>query len=291
MLPLTSLPTSGQLLKKSDYGAGLTVAFYQFDEARSKQIAEITSLRQTASSAEEEIDYVSRTYGVEDMKLRHMRSIGLRESESFTDVQVLNDRPFTFTIVPRTVTREDVRLDLTVRYAEQTVLNVKDVVVKNYETIALRGGRGEFGVREFAGPNGKESAPEKRSLFVTLTAAITVTRGLQNRPSDISRPTDQFGAKITLEPNDVFVLPSVVNRVPPRFVAGSIPKGSITLEGIVTPEGKVTNVRVLDTPDTAFNVKAIDAFRQYKFNPARLNGKPTYATYRETIVFGKPAPL
>lgn len=291
MLPLTSLPTSGQLLKKSDYGAGLTVAFYQFDEARSKQIAEITSLRQTASSAEEEIDYVSRTYGVEDMKLRHLRSIGLRESESFTDVQVLNDRPFTFTIVPRTVTREDVRLDLTVRYAEQTVLNVKDVVVKNYETIALRGGRGEFGVREFAGPNGKESVPEKRSLFVTLTAAITVARGLQNRPSDISRPTDQFGAKITLEPNDVFVLPSVVNRVPPRFVAGSIPKGSITLEGIVTPEGKVTNVRVLDTPDTAFNVKAIDAFRQYKFNPARLNGKPTYATYRETIVFGKPAPL
>ncbi len=289
---LPSVPgVDAQLLRKSDYGAGLTLAFYQFDETRSKQMSEVTSLKQTAATADEEIDYMTRTFGIEDMKLRHLRSIGLREGESFTDVQVVNERPFNFTVVPRTVTNEDVRVDLVVMFAGQAILTVKDVVVRNYETIALRGGRGDFGVREFIGPDGKESVPEKRSLLVTMTAAITLARGLQNRPTDISRATDEFGSKVTLAESDVFVMPAVANRVPPRFVVGSSPKGSITLEGIVTPEGKVTNVRVLDTPDSALNVKAIEAFRQYKFNPARLNGKATYATYRETILFSKPGPL
>jgi len=283
--------SQAQLLKKSDYGAGLTIAFYQFDESRSKQFGEVTALKQTAATADEEIDYMTRTFGLEEMKLRHLRSIGLREGESFSDVQVVNEKQFNFTVVPRTVTREDVRVDLTVNYAGQAILTVKDVVVRNYETVALRGGRGDFGVREFIGPDGKESVPEKRSLLVTLTAAITLARGLQNRPTDISRATDEFGTRITLSENDIFVMPAVITRVPPKFVIGSAPKGSITLEGIVTPEGKITNVRVLDTPDSALNAKAIEAFRQYRFNPGRLNGKATYATFRETIVFSKPGPL
>jgi len=284
-------PVEAQLLKNSDYGAGLTLAFYQFDEARSKQIAEVTVLKQTAATPDEEIDYMTRTFGIDDMKLRHLRSVGLREGEAFTDAQAVNERQFSFTVIPRTVTREDVRVDLTVLYGEQAILTAKDVVIRNYETVALRGGRADFGAREFMGPNGKESVPEKRSLLVTITAAVTPTKGLQNRPSDISRPTDQFGTKVTLGPNDLFVMPAILNRVQPRFLAGNAPKGSITLEGIVTPEGRVTNVRVLDTPDTAYNARAVEAFRQYKFNPARLNGKPSYATYRETIVFSKQGPL
>jgi TonB family protein len=285
------LASRAQLLKKSDYGVGLTLAFYQFDESRSKQMGEVTVLKQTAATPDEEIDYVTRTFGLEEMKLRHIRSIGLREGESFSDVQIVNEKQFNFTVVPRTVTREDVRVDLTATFAGQPILTVRDVVVRNYETVALRGGRGDFGVREFMGPNGKESVPEKRSLLLTMTTAITLARGLQNRPTDISRATDEFGTRITLSENDVFVMPAVITRVPPKFVVGSSPKGSITLEGIVTPEGKITNVRVLDTPDSALNPKAIEAFRQYRFNPGRLNGKATYATYRETIVFSKPSPL
>ena len=91
--------------------------------------------------------------------------------------------------------------------------------------------------------------------------------------------------------SDTFIMPSIVNRAPLKFVPGAQPKGSITLEGIVTPEGRVTNVRVLDTPDPALNPKAIEAFRQYRFNPAKLNGRPIYATYRETIIFSKQGPL
>jgi len=76
-----------------------------------------------------------------------------------------------------------------------------------------------------------------------------------------------------------------------KFPPGSIARGSITLEGIITPEGRVTNVRVLDSPDSALNPKAIEAFRQYRFNPAKINGRPSYATFRETIILSKQGPL
>jgi len=280
-----------QLLKKSDYGVGVTVAIYQFDDTRSKEFPQVNKLNQTASTPEEEMDVITRSFGAEEVKFRYVRSIGLRESEVFTDSQPMNERQFTFTITPRIITKNDVSLDFIAKYADKVLLEVKGVTVGNYETVMLRGGRGGFGVREFSGPDGVEKAPETRALLVTLTPTVTTARSLQNKPSDISRPTDQFGSKVELTESDIFVMPAVINRAPVKFPPGASVKGSITLEGIVTPEGRVTNVRILDTPDTALNPKAIEAFRQYRFNPPKLNGRATYATFRETIILEKQASL
>ncbi len=286
-----STTAHAQLLKKGDYGVGVTVAIYQFDDARSKEFAQVSKLNQTANTPEEEIELITRGFGAEEVKFRHVRTSGLREGESFTDSQPMNDRQLAFTIAPRIITKDDVSFDFTAKYADQVLLDLKGVTVGNYETVMLRGGRGEFAVREFSGPNGIERAPDKRALLVTITPTITTSRSLQNKPSDISRPTDQFGSKVNLTESDIFVMPAVINRAPVRFPPGSSVKGSITLEGIVTPEGRVTNVRVLDTPDTALNPKVVEAFRQYRFNPAKLNGRATYATFRETIILSKQGPL
>jgi len=280
-----------QLLKKGDYGVGVTVAVYQFDDTRSKQFDEVLKLNQTASTPDEEMDVITKSFGAEEVKFRYVRSIGLREGESFTDSQPMNERQFTFTITPRIVTKNDVSFDFDAKYADKVLLEVKGVTVGSYETVMLRGARSGFGLREFKGPEGVEKAPETRALLVTITPTVTTARSLQNKPSDISRPTDQFGAKVTITESDIFVMPAVINRAPVKFPPGASVKGSITLEGVVTPEGRVTNVRVLDTPDTAYNPKAIEAFRQYRFNPAKLNGRATYATFRETIILEKQGPL
>ncbi|HKE02443.1 MAG TPA: TonB family protein [Blastocatellia bacterium] len=280
-----------QLLKKGDYGVGVTVAVYQFDDTRSKQFDEVLKLNQTASTPDEEMDVITKSFGAEEVKFRYVRSIGLREGESFTDSQPMNERQFTFTITPRIVTKNDVSFDFDAKYADKVLLEVKGVTVGSYETVMLRGARSGFGVREFKGPEGVEKAPETRALLVTITPTVTTARSLQNKPSDISRPTDQFGAKVTITESDIFVMPAVINRAPIKFPPGASVKGSITLEGVVTPEGRVTNVRVLDSPDTAYNPKAIEAFRQYRFNPAKLNGRATYATFRETIILEKQGPL
>lgn len=276
-----------QLLKQGDYGVGVTIAIYQFDDVRSKTFPLVSTLKITASTPEEESDYIMRTFGAEEVKIRFVRSVGLREGETFTDSQPMNDKPLTFTISPRLVTKSDLTLDFVARYGDKVLLEVKSVTANSYETIMLRGGQGAFGVREFQGPNGIEKTPETRALLVTITPVIQNTRALQNKPSDISRPTDQFGSRIVLDQSDIFVMPALISRAPLTFPPGSQVRGSITLEGIVTPEGRITNVRILDTPDPALNPKAIEAFRQYRFNPAKLNGRPTYATYRETIILGK----
>ena len=280
-----------QLLKKGDYGVGVTVAVYQFDDTRSKEFAEVNKLNQTASTPEEEMDVITKSFGAEEVKFRYVRSIGLREGETFTDSQPMNERQFTFTITPRIVTKNDVSFEFNAKYADKLLLDVKGVTVGSYETVLLRGARSGFGVREFKGPEGLEKVPETRALLITITPTVTTARSLQNKPSDISRPTDQFGAKVTLNEGDIFVMPAVINRTPVKFPPGALVKGSVTLEGIVTPEGRITNVRVLDTPDTAYNPKAIEAFRQYRFNPAKLNGRATYATFRETIILEKQGQL
>ena len=283
LLPALSL---AQAVRRTEYGANLNLAIYQFDDARSKETREVMQLRQTASSAEEEIDYLTRNFGLEEVKLRHVRSVGLRANESYTDSQPMNEKPLFVTLVPRVVTREGVRFDITAKYDGKVLLELKDVSAEHYGTVVLRGGRGGFGVREFTGPRGIETVPDNRGLLITLTPTIIEVRGLKNKPSDLSRPCNEFGASLSLSESDVFVMPALVTRTAPKFVAGHYPKGAVVLEAIITPDGRVTNIKVLETPDSAFNSKFMDAFRQYHFEPAQLNGKPMYATYRETFVFG-----
>ena len=285
---LLSTSAQAQLLKQNDYGVGVTVAVYQFDDVRSKKFSQVNTLKVTANTPEEEIEYIQRNFGAEDLKFRYVRTIGLREGEAFTDSQPMNEKQFVFVITPRIISKSEVTFDFVVKYGEQSLLELKSVTAGSYETVMMRGERGDFGVKEFKGPDGVESVPEKRALLVTITPTVQTTRSLQNKPSDISRPTDQFGSRVELGESDTFIIPAVINRAPLKFAASSRPKGSITLQCIVTPEGTVTNVRVLDSPDPALNPKAIEAFRQYRFAPAKLNGRPTYATFRETIILSKP---
>ena len=67
-------------------------------------------------------------------------------------------------------------------------------------------------------------------------------------------------------------------------------RGAVLLSGVVTPEGNITNIRVLRSLDPVIDERAVDAFRQYKFSPAQLNAKPVFATYREELTFAAPPP-
>src|SRR4051812_6335001 len=113
-----SAVVSAQASRRGDYGANLNIAIYQYDDARSKQIGAVTALNQTVSNAEEEIELITRTFGIEELKLRHLRAVGLREGEGFTDSQPMNDRQLTFIITPREVTGDGVKFDFTVRYVD-----------------------------------------------------------------------------------------------------------------------------------------------------------------------------
>ncbi|HEX8186377.1 MAG TPA: energy transducer TonB, partial [Blastocatellia bacterium] len=146
-------------------------------------------------------------------------------------------------------------------------------------------------VKYFIGAGGRqESAPVERTLLVSVTPEIIPLANLRNRPEQLSRPTDEYGNAININETDRFTPPVALERMAPKFESTISVRGAVLLTGVITPEGKITNVRVLRSLDPIIDERAIEAFRQYRFSPALLNGKPVYATYREELTFAAPPP-
>src|SRR5215216_1212623 len=229
-----------------EYGVNLTFAVYQYDAKRSGTLEEVTRLTGTFSTPEEESAYLKEKHKLEEVVARHIRSVGLRSNESFSDAVLLGPEYMVFSITPREVVRGRMKLDLRVRYANEPVLDIKSVEFENYETVILRGGQGMFGVKYFVGAGGRqESAPVERTLLVSVTPEISPLSNLRNLPEQLSRPTDEYGNAIKTEDADRFTPPVALERTALKFESTISVRGSVTLTGVVTPEGKITNVRVL----------------------------------------------
>src|SRR5438105_324639 len=60
-----------------EYGVNLTFAVYQYDPQRSAAIAETIRLNSTFSSADEEMAYIKDKHKLDELAVRHVRSVGL----------------------------------------------------------------------------------------------------------------------------------------------------------------------------------------------------------------------
>lgn len=275
-----------------EYGVNLTFAVYQYDPQRSPAIEEVTRLNGTYSTANEEIAYVKEKHKLDELAVRHVRSVGLRSGESFNDAVLLGPEYMTLMVTPHEVIRGSMKLDVRVRYANQPLLDVKNVEFESYETVLLRGGKGMFGVKYYVGAGGaQQSAPIERALLVSVTPEVVLSANLRNRPEQLSHPVDEFGRPLVMKESDRFTPPVALERVAPKFDGGRPIQGSVLLAGTVTPEGKIINVRVMRSLDSVIDDRALAAFRQYKFSPALLNGQPVYATFREEVAFALPQQL
>ncbi len=273
------------------YGVNLTFAVYQYEAARSAEVQEVTRLSGTFSSAEEEIAHIKDKYKLEEVEMRHVRSVGLLSEEDFNDAVLLGPEYMTFHTTPREVVRGYMKLDFQVRYANKPMLEARGVELGNFETVLLKGERGAFGVKYFIGAGGRqESAPVERTLLISITPEITPMRNLRNRPEQLSHPVDEHGSPIDMKETDRFTPPVALDRVVPKFESGRIIRGTVLLSGVVTEEGEILNVRVLRGIDPVIDERAVAALRQYRFSPALLNGKLVRATYREELAFAAPPP-
>ncbi len=62
-------------------------------------------------------------------------------------------------------------------------------------------------------------------------------------------------------------------------------QGEVVVEAIIDKQGRITNVRVLKGLPLCLSEQAILAIRQWKFEPATLNGKPIDVYYNMTVNF------
>jgi TonB family protein len=274
-----------------EYAANLTFAVYQYDATRSPAMEEVTRLSGTYSTPNEEIAYVKDKHKLQEIITRHVRAVGLRSGETFNDAVLLGPEYMVFTLTPHDVARGYLKLDFRVRYANEPLLDVKGLEFGNFETVMLRGGKGMFGVKYFVGGGGRqESVPTERTLLVSVTPEIVPVANLRNRPGELSHPVDEYGGAIQINAGDRFTPPVPLERVAPQFESGRTVKGAVLLGGVVTPDGKIINIRILRSLDPVIDERAVAAFRQYKFSPALLNAKPVFATYREELTFAVAPP-
>jgi TonB family protein len=228
---------------------------------------------------------------LEGMEVRHVRSVGLRGDERFDDAVRVGDRYLEISITPRKVARGYLKLDVKALFNDGPVLDAREVEFGNFETVLLRGGRGMFGADYRTGASGRqESVPAERVILISVTPEIVPVSSLRDRPEELARPVDEFGSPVELKEGDRFTPPSVTEKVVPKFETGRGVKGAVLLGGVITPGGRVTNIRVIRSLDPSIDDRAVDAFRQYEFTPALLNGKPVHSTYREEVTFADRLP-
>jgi len=51
-------------------------------------------------------------------------------------------------------------------------------------------------------------------------------------------------------------------------------EGAVQLEAIIAKDGTLQSVRVVQSPDDRLSRAAIESVKQWRYEPARLNGEP-----------------
>ena len=73
------------------------------------------------------------------------------------------------------------------------------------------------------------------------------------------------------------VAPRLLRRVEPNYPIEARREGvvgMVVLEAVVTKDGRVESLRVVDSPDTRLSDAATHAIRQWRYQPATLHGEP-----------------
>ena len=79
----------------------------------------------------------------------------------------------------------------------------------------------------------------------------------------------------------------LIKSVPPTYPAlakSNHVAGDVTMDALVDPAGNVTNVKVISGP-TLLQEAAMAALRQWKYEPARLDGRPVSFHLNVTVKF------
>jgi len=80
--------------------------------------------------------------------------------------------------------------------------------------------------------------------------------------------------------------PELVSQTAPRYSGNSA--GKVTLEAVVTTDGMIRDVRVVQSTDPALSKAATDAVVNWKYKPATCDGLPVAVHWTVVIDFTPP---
>ena len=125
------------------------------------------------------------------------------------------------------------------------------------------------------------------SAAIALTACIAITAVAVDRLPMFATLQAQ---SVVYKPGDGITLPVVVKEVKPKYTPAAMEakiQGSVWLECVVGETGDVVDVKVTRSLDREYGLDqaAIDAAGQWKFKPARKDGKPVAARITLELTF------
>lgn len=83
-------------------------------------------------------------------------------------------------------------------------------------------------------------------------------------------------------------IPRPISRVPPMVpMAAKMQSisGTVTIAFVVTTEGTVADAHVVESSHRMFEEPALEAVRQWRFEPGRINGRPVNTRMQQPIIF------
>jgi protein TonB len=121
-----------------------------------------------------------------------------------------------------------------------------------------------------------------------------VARLLAARMPDIAArlETRQAGSPAGPDVRSTLVNPRKIRHVDPVYPAGARPvpaEGSVIVELHINEQGAVSDARILRSRPP-FDQAALDAVRQWRYQPLLLNGAPTPFVMTAVVVFTPPTP-
>jgi protein TonB len=136
-------------------------------------------------------------------------------------------------------------------------------------------GAWRFQPAEEVTPAGARQRVRSKVLVAAVYGAPTLLEGptLGDSPQDVAKPSD--------------AAPFPVGPVSPRYPPNALGDGVVLVEVQVNTAGSVTNARVIQSA-LPFDASALDAARQWKFRPARPNGRPAAALAYLLFGFRQP---
>jgi TonB family protein len=127
----------------------------------------------------------------------------------------------------------------------------------------------------------------KAKLFVVIVALIVLVFTLGcKKPSEKS--LNASGQQQQQDPNAV-VPPKLIKGVQAQFPQDLWSKaGTVLVAAVVGADGKIGDVKAIKSPHPELDPLAIDAVKQWQFEPARQAGKPVPFTITVNVQFQPP---
>lgn len=115
----------------------------------------------------------------------------------------------------------------------------------------------------------------KADKGVASTAVVQMEFRLPDSPVESAAPPQQ--------PEPVVTAPVAIKRVEPKYTPEAMRakiQGKVKIEAVVNTKGEVTNTKILESLDAEFGLdaNALTAASQWRYEPARYNGKVVPAT-------------